>query len=440
MEDNARYKKRVKIKIWRRRIIAIIVLALVTAIVALVLNSCPSTNGGHTSTTSNSSTGQVSSNQNSVQTATIASTGDLLMHAKVFGGGYDQNSGTYNFDHMFDKVKDYYSKYDLMVMNLEVTLGGSEAGSYKGYPDFNSPDAIIDSIKKAGIDSVLFANNHAYDTGKSGFSRTMRVLKEKGVEFYGTRQNESTKKYTVKEINGIKIGIACYTYATLSVDGNITLNGHTMAADVSGLVNTFRYDNLSAFYREIREIYSQMKADKVDSTVIYVHWGNEYEYSANSYQKNMAQEISNTGFDVIIGGHPHVIQPMTTLTGTSGNKTVCLYSMGNSLSNQRIAEMEDKSGHTEDGLIFSLTFRKENGVTKLNEVDIIPTWVDLQMNNGKRCYRVIPLDTTLSDWSNFGVDISLAKASYNRTMKIVGGGLNEWRTKKGLPTRQTTIN
>lgn len=437
MRNNPRYKKRVRAKIWRRRIIALAVIAALVVGICLLAKSCKTGGGGEPLGSDIGGTGSDSPSP-VVQTATVASTGDLLLHDRVLQSCL--NGSEYSFDAMFSEIKPYYTSFDYTVMNLEVTLGGTEAGKYRGYPGFNSPDNIIDTLKGVGVNSLLFANNHAYDTGKSGFLRTMRVLSEKQIDFMGARKQASDKKYIIKEINGIKIGMVCYTYATKATNGNIALNGITMASDVQGLVNTFRYDNLSAFYSEISEIYTQMKNEGADATMIYVHWGNEYQYSPNSYQKQMAQKLSDTGFDVIVGGHPHVIQPMTTLTGSGGNKTVCLYSMGNALSNQRKDVLDaDKSGHTEDGLIFSVKFQKENGITRIAEVDIMPTWVDLQYKGGKYYYRVIPLDTAVADWSAFNLNVADAKASYNRTMKLVGEGLNSWRTQNGLEAKKISV-
>lgn len=436
MRDNPRYKKKIKAKIWKRRIISLAVIAALVVGICLIAKSCKQSGGGASSGSDVGGAGSENP-EPTYQTATIASTGDLLLHDRVLQSCLDGSE--YSFDAMFEEIKPYYTAYDYMVMNLEVTLGGTEAGKYRGYPGFNSPDVIIDTLKRVGVDSVLFANNHAYDTGKSGFLRTMRVLGEKKIDFMGARQNTADKRYAVKEINGIKIGMVCYTYSTKATNGNIALNGITMSSDTGALVNTFQYDNLTAFYSEISSIYTAMKNEGVDATIIYVHWGNEYQYSPNTYQKQIAQKLSDTGFDVIIGGHPHVIQPMTTLTGSSGNKTVCLYSMGNALSNQRKDVLDaDKSGHTEDGLIFEVTFKKENGKTTVSEVDIMPTWVDLQYTGGKYYYRVIPLDTKVANWSAFNLNVSDAKASYNRTMKLVGEGLNSWRTQNGLEPKQTT--
>ena len=147
----------------------------------------------------------------------------------------------------------------------------------------------------------------------------------------------------------------------------------------------------------------------------------------------MAQTACDLGVDVIVGGHPHVIQPMELLTGTtdSTHKTVCLYSTGNALSNQRIDQMQDeKSGHTEDGIFFSFTFVKySDGTVRVEAVEILPLWVNLYTSRttGKLVYDILPLDKSVEDWKTAYTlsDATLAKAqaSYDRTMAIVGAGL-----------------
>ena len=149
----------------------------------------------------------------------------------------------------------------------------------------------------------------------------------------------------------------------------------------------------------------------------------------------MAQEICNMGYDVIVGGHPHVIQPFATLTGENGNETLCVYSTGNLISNQRanLMDSDNYSGHTEDGMIFSVKFDKySDGKLVISDVNIQPLWVDMNNATGKRIYRIVPLDVSVKNWKELGVvNLSNAKKSYNRTMKLVGEPLNAYRTQKG---------
>lgn len=389
--------------------------------------------GGDSSTPVSTSSQQVPAEPYVVGTASIGSTGDLLMHMPLIKAA-KQSDGTYDFSSIFSEAKPYFEQFDLMTANLEVTLAG-DGRAYSGYPSFNCPDTIVDGAAAGGVDMLLTANNHTYDTGFNGMLRTMQVLKERSMPFIGTRETAEDKLYIVKDINGVKIGMVCYTYSTTTSAGRKALNGNVLKAEAGPLVSTFDYSRLDEFYAEARQVIADMKADGADATMIYVHWGDEYDLTANDREKNMAQEICNMGYDVIVGGHPHVVQPMDTLIGESGNQTVCLYSMGNAVSNQRRQYMDYiKSGHTEDGTIFGVTFQKySDGRVVISDLTVIPTWVDMKTVNGKRQYRIVPLDINrIDEWEDMVDNLDKAKASYNRTMKLVGEGLNAYRTANGM--------
>lgn len=382
-----------------------------------------------------------------VSTASVGVVGDILIHETVYNAA-KRSDGTYDFTENYTHIAPYLQAYDYTVANLEVTLGGEKptVGKYpSAYPLFNCPDSVVDALKGAGVDLLLTANNHSYDTRTAGLKRTVQVVREKGLEYLGTRDNLDESFYQVKDINGIKIGMACFTYSTVSSAGRKALNGITMDKDAGDLVSSFTYDNLEGFYREAEEGIAQMKAQGAEFFMFYVHWGNEYRYVPTSYQQKMAKKLCELGVDVIVGGHPHVIQPFETITAENGNETLCIYSVGNFISNQRkeLMDSDNFSGHTEDGMIFGVTFEKwSDGKTRLREVDIQPTWVIRERRNAKWVFQIIPLDLKVSDWKGFDLNdntLAQAKASYERTMKLVGEGLNKAREKLGLETVPTTL-
>lgn len=367
-----------------------------------------------------------------VATASIGVTGDILIHNDVLKAALTSD-GNYDFNPMLSKVSPYYKKYNKMIANLEVTLGGAEKG-YSSYPMFNTPDSIATALKNAGVDMVLTSNNHTYDTGTAGMKRTLQVLDSIGLEHTGTRSSTSGPRFMVSNINGINVGMMCYTYETQSsTAGRKALNGLLLSAEAGPLVNSFDYNKLSNFYSDAQDSIAQMKQKGAEAIVFFMHWGNEYQLSPNSYQKKMAQKLCDLGVDVIVGGHPHVVQPFDTLVSEKGHETICIYSIGNALSNQRRELISSApNGHTEDGMIFAFSFEKwSDGTVIISDVNITPTWVELTRNNGKKVYRVIPLDASVSG--------SQEKASYNRTMKLVGSGLNSYRTSHGLTAVKTSI-
>ena len=363
-----------------------------------------------------------------VSSVTISNTGDILFHGKVIKDGL-LSDGSYNYDHMFAYLKPYVEKATYATANLEGTLPGKD---YSGYPKFGAPDAVADALLGSGFDMLTTANNHTNDRGETGLLRTADVLAQKGFDFIGTRANTEDKNYLVKQMNGISVGMISYTYGAYRSDGRKSLNGLPCTSLASQLVNMFDYNKLDLFYTEMETAIANMKQDGAEVIVVYMHWGNEYRLTTTQTQRTMAQKLCDLGVDVIVGAHPHVVEPVDLLTSTvSGKNTLCVYSMGNAISNQRVEEpsITMKSGHTEDGMLFSFTVTKySDGSVRLTDAAVLPTWVHLY----SKTYQIIPLDKTVSDWSVFGLNQSRdgmerAKKSYDRTMAIVGEGLEKFQ-------------
>ncbi len=382
-------------------------------------------------------------------TASIGVTGDILPHGPVINAAKSASaSGGYDFTGMLQYMKPYFQKYDYVVANLETTLGGTAAGEYMGWPRFNCPDSMIDALKDAGFTMLLTANNHAYDTGSAGFLRTQTVLKEKKMDYLGTVQNAADATYLVKDINGIQIGMVCYTYNTgIDSQGCTQLNGqHTMSAADSKLICTFNTSTLDAFYTEIQGVLNAMKEDGAEATIVFIHWGDEYELVPDENQKAIAAKLCAMGVDVIVGGHPHEIQPFETLTA-NGHTTYCLYSTGNALSNQRSETLTDEANkeYTEDGILFGVEFTKlKDGSVVVSALEALPYWLDKQTHDGKDTYAMIPLDPKKDNWDSFGVaDVNDLADSYSRTMGLVGDPLNAARSllgQKALPLTADNIS
>ncbi|MBO5248159.1 MAG: CapA family protein [Clostridia bacterium] len=415
------------------------VLAIVFVVIFAIRNAPPSTPtntntdaSNQTTVTDTTDTDEEDDTVKPISFATISVTGDILTHTNVINAAKITETGEYVFDPFFAHVKPYISAADYAVTNLEVTLAGTENGrTYTGYPRFNSPDSLATGLKNAGFDMAMTANNHCYDTGLTGLHRTLQILTENGLDTLGTVSNVETKKYVVKEINDIKIGMISYTFETGDAyPDRPSINGLLTSENSVGLINSFDYKQLDKFYAELEENLSNMKADGAEATVLYIHWGNEYQLSPASSQKEIAQKICDLGIDVIVGGHPHVIQPMDLLESTvdENHKTICLFSCGNFISNQRRNLMNLKTGHTEDGIMFSFSFTKySDGTVALEQVDAIPTWVWLHKVNGQNVYSILPLDQGIEDWkaafSLDDVNLNHATESYQRTMALIEEGL-----------------
>ena len=371
-----------------------------------------------------------------VSTATIASTGDVLMHLPVVNSG-KANDGSYNFDYIFRHLAEYSSAADYALANLETTLCGSGNGyAYSGMPLFNCPDGIAISSLNAGFDMLLTGNNHCYDTRMVGIRRTLQILEETGLESLGTQNTKEDPDYKIIEVNGIQVGMLAYTAETKDgMPGVVSINAIQCHPDSFGMISSFDYGQLDKFYTEVEGYLNAMKEAGAEAFVMYMHWGEEYQLEPTSYQKKIAQALCDLGVDVIVGGHPHVIEPVDLLTATEDedHKTLVIYSTGNAVSNQRIHEMRMKTGHTEDGILFNFTLVKYlDGTVEVLEAGCVPTWVN--MIGYQEAYHILPLDySRLENWQeDYQLDedtYAACVASYDWTMALVGPGLEkaqEW--------------
>jgi len=356
--------------------------------------------------------------------------GDIMLHLPIVRTS--QTADGFDFDPIFSYITPYLSSSGFTVANLETTLSGTDGKEFTGFPDFNSPDAIALTAKTAGLDMLLTGNNHCYDYGTEGLKRTLTVLQNHEVATLGTSPSRDQSRHTIRNVGGINIGMVCYTFAEIDDNGNATLNGKTTDASGAGLINVFDYDRLSQFYTEIEGEILAMESSGADITVLYIHWGEEYSTVVSDTQKEIAQKLCDLGIDVIIGTHPHVVQPLDLLTSSEDplHRTICLYSAGTLLSNLRADTIGMPTSHCEDGVVLHVTFGKYNdGSVRVTGINLLPTWVVVQGSGDDRDFFILPLDSSVSDWASaYDLDadqLSNAKASYNRTMELLTPGLNK---------------
>jgi poly-gamma-glutamate synthesis protein (capsule biosynthesis protein) len=328
-------------------------------------------------------------------TVQIAVFGDIMMHSPQIKAGEQNNK--YDFSHFFHDVKPYLERPDIAVGNLELTLAGPSK-PYTGYPLFNSPDEIIDALLASGVDAVSTANNHSMDTGEAGVRRTLQVLKEKKLKAFGTASSQEERNTPlIIEKNGIKIAFLAYTEST---------NGNPVPKDY--LVNRI---DLPLIRKDIQKA-KEMGADFVS---VSLHWGVEYQRKPNEFQKKTAQEVLKAGADVIVGSHPHVVQPIEKVT-IDGQEKLIIYSLGNFVSNQQ-------DTYTDEGLIvyFDIARDPTSKKVKLIKVSFLPTYVHKYNKNGKRQYTVLPLEkeapTKLPDYPELTVDTW--KRAYRNTHSLL---------------------
>lgn len=363
-----------------------------------------------------------------IYSASILTAGDVILHSPFISSKiYHKGDGSYDYNSIFNYISPYYENADFSVVNFESTIS---TDNYSGYPSFRSPAAIATALKNSHVDMCMLANNHIYDNYDKGFSNTMKTIENEDLLFMGTQKTESDSKYTIQDINGIKVGFFNYVYETGSANGQKTINAIPVSNTSASRINSFHYNDLETFFEELHTGLEDMKKEGVEYTIAYIHWGNEYQTKENATQQKIAQNLCNLGIDALIGGHPHVVQPVDLLTNSTGDhQMVCVYSMGNHLSNQRIEFMDSMpTGHTEDGLMVELKLEQiDNGPVSLVEANFIPTWVFHTTKHGGSEYIILPLDKPeeLPD-SIFDVSISSdVTKSIERTNEIIKSGVEK---------------
>lgn len=242
----------------------------------------------------------------------LVAVGDCLIHGAVY---MDAKTGTdtYDFSDMISLVKPMIENYDLKYYNQETIIGGKNLG-VSHYPRFNSPDEIGDNMVDLGFNLVSLANNHALDKDEVGILYSNEYWKGKNVITAGTySSSEMRDDIKVYEQNGIKYAFLAYTTST---------NGLNVPAGKDYLINVYSDE-------QAKEDIDKIK-DKVDVIIVSMHWGDEYVFEPTKSEKEIAQYLSSLGVNLIIGSHPHVIQPVGYV-----NDTLVIYSLGNFLSGQR---------------------------------------------------------------------------------------------------------
>lgn len=287
--------------------------------------------------------------------ARLVVAGDLMQHTPQLTAAR-QADGSYDYSESSKYVAQYFRDADLAVVNLETTL--SRGGEYTGYPAFCSPAEVADAMVDMGVDVALLANNHSLDRGAVGVKRTADILDSCAIERMGVfRDSVDFQRNNIKYIErgGVRFALLNYTYGT---------NGIPTPKGV--VVN--RLDSANV----VRDL-KQIDRSKVDCVVAFVHWGNEYERQPNRSQKAMAELMKNNGADIIIGSHPHVVQPYKQ----DEDGKLVVYSLGNFVSNQR-------KRFTDGGLIVVVDIEEDiNGELKYY-INSIPVWVKLPK------YQILP--------------------------------------------------
>jgi len=290
------------------------------------------------------------------QVITIAAVGDILMWERQIAAAR-VGRNRYSFDAMFAHLTPYLHRADLTIGNLETPLAGRErryqiGTARRGFPRFNCPDELAATLKRTGFNVLTTANNHCLDRGVKGLTRTLDVLDRHEIAHTGTfRTQEESKRHLILEKNGIKVGIVAYTYGT---------NKQSVPISLHWMVNMIDTNKMMQDIAALRPL--------VDLVVVCPHFGREFSHAVTPQQRTLVTHLFHAGADLILGAHPHVIQPVeirkTPLPNGTVKQQVVAYSLGNCIS-ERITIFP----HTECGAMLYLTVQKdEEGNTRILHV------------------------------------------------------------------------
>lgn len=338
-----------------------ILVFIATMALGMIFPSCHANPSGSTET--------CDSTEEAATEVTLFFAGDLMQHIPQINAAY-RGHDVYDYEECFHYIKDEISSADIAIANFEVPLGGKP---YTGYPKFSAPDAYLQYSVDAGFDILLTANNHCNDRAITGYRHTLEMMDSLHVGHIGTylSPEQRSKQYPyIVEKNGIRIALLNYTYGTNGLP--------TPRGCVTNMLDTL----------QMKTDIKQAKALRPDVIIALPHWGIEYTLIPPKEEIEMAKWLFAQGVDHIVGGHPHVVQPIEVRTDANGRKHLLAYSLGNFLSNQN-------QPNCRGGLTLRMTLRKDHEGTTLAASDYSLIWVSRRSDSGNKNYRVYP--TTCPD-------------------------------------------
>ena len=315
--------------------------------------------------------------------------GDAMQHKSQIDAAKTKDG--YDYSSYFKHINAQIDSADIAVVNMEVTLAGKP---YTGYPAFSAPNEFADELKNAGFDVFLTANNHILDKGKRGLQRTIDQLDTIQVKHLGSYidKEQRSLRYPLMLIkNGIRIAMLNYTYDT---------NGIKVQAP--NIVNYIQRDSILNDIRKAK----QMNADVI---VANMHWGLEYKLKQSKEQVDLADFLINNGVNLVIGNHPHVVQPIDVRKEGDSIKNIVVYSLGNFVSGM-------KATNTDGGMMVTIDLSKnEDDVVKIDSCSYSLVWVHKPLEEGRLQIQLIPVSEYEDKEKGIGL---LGEDAYLRMMKF----------------------
>jgi len=308
--------------------------------------------------------------------------GDAMAHGPQLRAAL-QPDGTYDFTPCFDALRTEISEADYAVVNLETPVSG---GNYSGYPMFNAPDSYVDALRDAGFDLFLTANNHTLDRGDAGLKKTIHLLDSLGLDHLGTYVNATERSRhlpMIAEVKGYRVGMLNYTYGT---------NG--LKAKGDAVVDYIDRDVIAQDVKALRNAGAEI-------IIANMHWGEEYHLQPVASEKSMADYLTSLGVDVIMGSHPHVVQPVETRTNPITDTPVqVIYSLGNFISNQQ-------DTNSRGGLMVKLRLRRHGGKVTVSAPECSLFYCS-HPTGTQRNYKLLRVDSVPEVWRRQAQDFRSA--------------------------------
>lgn len=341
--------------------------------------------------------------------------GDIMAHMAQIQYAYNKGGGEYDFSDQFTYLKDFVKDSDISIGNYETTTNPDLPVA--GFPRFNVPAAYLKDLKETGFDIVSTANNHSMDTELEGVFSTMEAAKEAGLDYVGSFKDKSDR-ILFKEVKGIKLAFLAYTYGC---------NGRENL-----IVPREEVENLGYLSDEdqIKKDIGRAKAQGADFVIVYPHWGIEYQSMPNEAQITLGRKMIDWGADLVIGNHPHVVEPVEVYQAEDGRKGLIAYALGNFISYQNYENSKDI--RVEHSLALEIDLEKDmtSGNKKIADVKLHPIWVGTYYNE----YGILIKNHLTEDFLEGGKYYDLVnenqrkriQQAHDMTLEIANTGVEWW--------------
>ena len=304
------------------------------------------------------------SREDRIETITLKAVGDIMANMGQIEYAYNKGNGSYDFKDSFKYISDFISDADIAIANYETTTDPNKA--YAGHPRFNAPPEYLKAIADAGFDIVTTANNHSLDSEIEGIGTTIDAIEEAGLDHVGTRKS-GNERYIIKKVGDINIAFLSYTYGCNGIEDLFVVRDE---------VDQVNYIHEDLIKKDIRDA----KEHGADFVVVYPHWGIELRSDADQSQIDLGHKMIDWGADLVIGNHPHVVEPYELYESENGNKGFIAYACGNFISIQNLETVNDIRTEQSVAYEFKLSKNLSDGFTSIDQIDEYPLWVGMTYN------------------------------------------------------------